>query len=696
MWGRPDILWGLLALAIPIVLHLLQLRRYRRVAFSNVSFLKDVQKETQSRHRLRNLLILLSRLLAFAAIILAFADPMLAPDNGDTRSSRQAVSIYIDTSPSMMASGETGPLVQEAKQKATALVEAFSETDKFHIFTSEFDGQDQRYLTQTEALERIAGVQQSSHAPNLDAVVLRSADQFMRAEGATPRAFWISDLQKSSHDLLSMAPPDSAVAWHVLPVLANEVPNVWIDSVWFDAPLALADRPAAIHIRIQHDATEGADGLPLTLKVDGTTEALGSFNLVPGLPTDTVLRFSHGAPGPHHLEVSIQDAPVRFDDSHHVGYDVQSGIEVFHWTDANAPFRKASQSVERAFESATPLSRLERGSSLPSAPMLSGYDLVVMDGLSQPSSGALGLLEEFVRGGGSVLVIPDSAAIGAQAACSALGLGVPKGWLKGEGQVSEVRWTHPLYREVFRKVPSRVDWPRYDRILDRRMDEREEVLVGAANGMAYLSCVRGSGGKGSVFLLGTCLETGNFTRHSLFVPTLLRIAESSRNSQARRCLLGRDQSITLALPPDVQSAERNQNPLWSMVKVTDLTETPSSGFVPEARTTPEGIRLGWGNALQDPGGYAIQQNGETVAVFGLNPRASESQLLAWLPEEWTQTTSALGWPDIPVWGQPTNQINRLVEQHIAGERLAWYFFLAAIVALAFETLLLRRWNNLFS
>ena len=337
MWGRPDILWGLLALAIPIVLHLLQLRRYRRVAFSNVSFLKDVQKETQSRHRLRNLLILLSRLLAFAAIILAFADPMLAPDNGDTRSSRQAVSIYIDTSPSMMASGETGPLVQEAKQKATALVEAFSETDKFHIFTSEFDGQDQRYLTQTEALERIAGVQQSSHAPNLDAVVLRSSDQFMRAEGATPRAFWISDLQKSSHDMLSMAPPDSAVAWHVLPVLANEVPNVWIDSVWFDAPLALADRPAAIHIRIQHDATEGADGLPLTLKVDGTTEALGSFNLVPGLPTDTVLRFSHGAPGPHHLEVSIQDAPVRFDDSHHIGYDVQSGIEVFHWTDANAP-----------------------------------------------------------------------------------------------------------------------------------------------------------------------------------------------------------------------------------------------------------------------------------------------------------------------------------------------------------------------
>ena len=256
MWGRPDILWGLLALAIPIALHLLQLRRYRRVAFSNVSFLKDVQKETQSRHRLRNLLILLARLLAFAALILAFADPMRAPENGVQGSSRQAVSIYLDTSPSMMAAGEMGPLIQEAKQKASALVEAFSETDKFHVFTSEFAGQDQRFLTQTEALERIASTQLSAHAPNLGAVMQRSLDQFRRAEGATPRAFWVTDMQKSSHDLLNLPTPDTSVAWHVLPVMGNDVPNVWIDSVWFDAPLALGDQPAALHVRIDHDAVE--------------------------------------------------------------------------------------------------------------------------------------------------------------------------------------------------------------------------------------------------------------------------------------------------------------------------------------------------------------------------------------------------------------------------------------------------------
>ena len=77
-------------------------------------------------------------------------------------------------------------------------------------------------------------------------------------------------------------------------------------------------------------------------------------------------------------------------------------------------------------------------------------------------------------------------------------------------------------------------------------------------------------------------------------------------------------------------------------------------------------------------------------------RKGESELTSWLAEEWADMIVELGWSDIPVWSQPAAQLGRLVEQHIAGERLAWYFFLAALIALAFETLLLRRWNSLFS
>ena len=125
----------------------------------------------------------------------------------------------------MMAAGETGPLIQEAKQKATALVEAFSETDKFHVFTSEFEGQDQRFLTQTEALERIAAAQLSHHAPSLKRWC-KGAWIFPPCGGRLATGLLDHGLAKSTHDLRTMNAPDTSVAWHVLPVAANDVPNV--------------------------------------------------------------------------------------------------------------------------------------------------------------------------------------------------------------------------------------------------------------------------------------------------------------------------------------------------------------------------------------------------------------------------------------------------------------------------------------
>ena len=677
MWGRPDILWGLLALAIPVALHLLQLRRFKRVAFSNVAFLRDVQKETRSRHRLRNLLILLARLLAFGCLILAFADPMLTPESKAGEAGRNAVSIYVDTSPSMMASGESAPLLQEAKGKANALVESFAETDLFHVFTSGFSGQDQRFLTQPEALERIASIQLSSHSPGLESVMERTLDQLGRAESASRRAFWISDVQESSHEVNTMMPPDTTVSWHLLPVQANPSPNLWVDSVWFETPLALPDREAELHVRIGHDARDGVDGLPLQLRVDGVPEALGSFNVVPGMPTDTVLRFTHGAPGPHLVEVRLDDAPVSFDDVHHVGYNVSSGVKALHWS-GGALQDKTTQAVQQAFESSDGLVEVDWVQSLPTSPALMGYDLLVVHAIDEPSLGAVSLVREFMSLGGTVMVLPDSMASGLSWVAG------EASWVRGEGRVTEVQWSHPLFKPVFRSVPSRVDWPAYDRILDRRPRAQEEVLATAANGLPYLTRMPSEEG-GDLYLLGTCLETGNFVRHGLFVPTLLRVAESARHGAALAQRLDDSEALTVPRQPG-----QRRDHTWRIVGVEGVQ------VVPEPRSTPQGTSLRWGDALTEPGGYTVLRNDTAVATFGLNHSPNESNLSVWDVEAWRERTVSLGWPEIQIWTQPEGQLRNLVEQHISGKRVAWYFFAAALMALAFETLLLRRWNKLFS
>ena len=95
---HPEILWGLGALAIPIIVHLLNFRRYKRVAFSHVAFLQQVERQTRSTQRLKHLLVLLARLLAITGLVLAFAQPFTPPPAGlqGEGTNGAAISLFLD------------------------------------------------------------------------------------------------------------------------------------------------------------------------------------------------------------------------------------------------------------------------------------------------------------------------------------------------------------------------------------------------------------------------------------------------------------------------------------------------------------------------------------------------------------------------------------------------------------------------
>ena len=113
----PAFLWALTALAIPIILHLFYFRRYKKVFFSNLRFLREVKEETSARNKLRNLLILLARLLAMAGIIFAFAQPVIPLKNA-VKAGIRDVSVFIDNSFSMQSFGKDLSLFDKARQKA--------------------------------------------------------------------------------------------------------------------------------------------------------------------------------------------------------------------------------------------------------------------------------------------------------------------------------------------------------------------------------------------------------------------------------------------------------------------------------------------------------------------------------------------------------------------------------------------------
>ncbi len=119
----PEILFFLFLLLIPLLIHLFQLQRFKKEAFTNVKFLKKIELESRKSSKLKKLLILLSRMLALAALIIAFSQPYINKNEG---LQQRKTMIYLDNSMSLQALGESG--IEQLQINKNILLDKFAET----------------------------------------------------------------------------------------------------------------------------------------------------------------------------------------------------------------------------------------------------------------------------------------------------------------------------------------------------------------------------------------------------------------------------------------------------------------------------------------------------------------------------------------------------------------------------------------
>src|SRR6202789_2660641 len=169
----PAFLFALLSLAIPVLIHLFNFRRYQKVYFSNVQFLKEIQEQQSSRRNLKERLILASRLLALTFLVLAFAKPYIPGQNSANAGKQQAVSIFVDNSYSMQTLNSEGSLLDEAKRRAKEIASAYSINDSFQLLTQDFEGKHQRFVNRDEFDDAVDAVKISPQSRLLQQIINR-------------------------------------------------------------------------------------------------------------------------------------------------------------------------------------------------------------------------------------------------------------------------------------------------------------------------------------------------------------------------------------------------------------------------------------------------------------------------------------------------------------------------------------------
>lgn len=693
---HPEVLWALSALTIPVLVHLFSFRRHRKVSFSQTAFLKEVRMESRSRNRIRNWLVLLMRLAAMACIILAFAEPMWPTEDGEDNSGQKRVSIYMDTSPSMELEGRNGPMLEAAKNGALALVESHAATDQFHVVSSSFDPSDRRWLNKEEALERIASVQPGHAAPNIRDVLFHQQEFLSDTDGKQRLAYLFTDLQQSSHTMTGEAAGmvDSTLFVRFVTQAAQPKVNIRVDSAWFDAPMRLIGRSEVLNVRISHDAQRPVDDLPLSLSINGRKAAIGSYRIVPGLTTDTVLRFRHEESGPVHAMVSTTDAPVTFDDALHVGYNVAENVKV-----VLVQGRESTPAEQVALGRLFGDAALHEVQSMEAAALdyasLDAADLIVLQGVRDPSNGLVAALLRNVSSGKSLMMLPPAEALGTGWDELLVGLGAHgvAGWMTSEEPVrlGKLHHDHPLFAGVFARAPRRVDLPTVRGWHARSpTGSLERSLISFADGREFLTT--GLKGLGRYHFCAAPFDPkwSNLAQHALLVPTALRMAETSRATGLQQFTAGSDVAVLL------QGLDRATG--------AGLALRPAAGdaaerLLLESGTVPGGVEVYLPLRDAVPGPYFIESiaaagnNGDSVSVvmaLGINPARGESDLSIWDVEDWKQALTTEGWRRSDVISSDVEDLVQEVEVLEAGQPLWLSLVTLSLLFLLIEMTLLKR------
>ena len=98
-FSQPNIFYYFFLLLIPIIIHLFNLRKHKKIYFSNIYFLQKIQTKSKAKQKIKRWVLLLNRLSIISSLILAFSLPFIA--NSPNEQPIKKIGIYLDNSFSM-------------------------------------------------------------------------------------------------------------------------------------------------------------------------------------------------------------------------------------------------------------------------------------------------------------------------------------------------------------------------------------------------------------------------------------------------------------------------------------------------------------------------------------------------------------------------------------------------------------------
>lgn len=674
---NPLFLYGLLAVAVPVIIHLFNFRRFRKVYFTNVDFIRELKQETQKQSRLKHLLVLFARMLAVAALVLAFARPFLPVGDHIIRPQEQnSVSIYVDNSFSMQAESDAGTQLQLALEKAREIAAVYKGSDRFQLLTNDFEGRHQRFVSREEFLELLEDVDFSPAVRDFPEVYTRQSDLQKQEPARVKASYILSDFQE--HFMEASTPDaDSAMDVYLIPVESVNTDNLYIDSCWFDSPVQQLNQSVTLSLRIRNESALNLEDIPVKLSINGKQKALASFGLGAYSSEILQLSFSLTEAGIQQGILSINDFPVTFDDLFYFSFYISPRIRVLSINENSPSFY-----LESLYAGDTAIRFENIAVDQLDFSKVQEVEFVILNGLQTFSSGLIQEAVRFLDAGGSILVFPpaDADLEAYQAFLGEAGIENFSGPDTAQQKVGSINLAHELYKGVFDEVPDNMDLPVVYRhfVVRPGIRTRYEQLMNLQNGNVFLGLFPVNRGKLYLSAVSLTPSFSTFPKHSLFVPTLYKMAVLSLPPSDLFYVLGDDEVIR------IESVRKSGD---HVMKIKD--ETGTFEIIPEHRKLGHLEDLIIHDQVRQAGNYLLEYENQLLKGLSFNYSRDESDMRFHSLEALKAIIDGRQLSRVFLLDAGSRPFTKVLEEMSRGIQLWKWFVLAALLFLLVEVLLLR-------
>lgn len=509
---HPEFLWGLLALCIPILIHLFDFRKNRKVYFSDIRFLKEVKHSSRKPLKLKQLLILLSRLAFIIFLVLVFTQPIL-PSKSEQKVQAGVKLIYIDNSQSMSSlinSKESS--FDKAKSLAQKIIEKLPSGQEIIIVNNESINKFLLPKTSKEVSDEISSINITDKAFSLQKLGTALIEYNKRASNLSD-VFIISDFQKSTSQL-DLNRLDTALTYWLSPINGYETNNAVVDSVYRIDTNIKTDSNIKIEVLITNIGDQQIDNLPVKVFV-GSRQISATTTSVPAFQRKTI-EFSLGKIDKDESGyIQIEDFPNTFDNTFYFSIAPKSRLNIFEIISKNS-----SDYVKTVFGNEKLFSTFSNNFQNVDNSLFEKADFVILNQIDKPSTELIEQLKLFTKSGGGLLVVP--------------GLNIDlNSYLNLSGSLARVPEYHkqkinppstnlPFFAAILEKTDMVVDMPNVKPILAWGTDR--SAILSLEDGSPYLSEVS----ENMYFVSTPFIDSiSSFQSHALFVPVMYGLASQS-------------------------------------------------------------------------------------------------------------------------------------------------------------------------